>query len=356
LLLGVFITSAGVEKALAMEKRNVVVTATATPADDEDNQASVGASASKNKQIIIEAVEPEGEKKKAVTWLGVSTEEVSEALASQLALESGEGLVVTYLAEDSPAAKAGLKRNDVLVEFGEQMLVHPAQLRKLVKMHKEGDTVKLALYRSGKKQIVSVTLGKTARGRLLGDADDSWREGLQNLNLQIKDLKIGENVREHMKELHDSLAHAGVDKQKLRLEVQLGMEQARKALQEALRGTTNANWMVGNIGKEIEELARSGMGMGKDTTVTVQKDRKSIKTMVKTDAAGSYVLIATPKKRLSAHDNDGKLLFDGEIETPAQQDKVPREVWEKVKPMLEQLGTDKADQPEAEKEPDEPDR
>src|SRR5438270_6330647 len=124
-----------------------------------------------------------------------------------------------------------------------------------------------------------------------------------------------------MKELHEALAHAHVDKEKIRLEVQLGMEQARKALQEALHGTTNAHWMVGNIRKEIEELARSGMGMGKDTTVTVQKDRKSVKTVVKTDDAGSYILIATPKKRLTAHDKDGKLLFDGEIDTTDQQEK-----------------------------------
>jgi len=44
------------------------------------------------------------------------------------------------------------------------------------------------------------------------------------------------------------------------------------------------------------------------------------------------VIVATPNKRLTAHDKDGKLLFDGDIETPEQQQKVPAEVWEKVKP------------------------
>ena len=70
--------------------------------------------------------------------------------------------------------------------------------------------------------------------------------------------------------------------------------------------------------------------------------------MVKSDETGTYVIVAAPNKRLTAHDKDGKLLFDGDIETPEQQQKVPGAVWEKVKPMLEQMGPVDAEQPEAE--------
>ena len=72
-------------------------------------------------------------------WLGVGVEEASEALADQLGLDSGVGLVVTHVSADSPVAKAGLKKNDVLVELEGQALVHPAQLRKLVQARKPGD-------------------------------------------------------------------------------------------------------------------------------------------------------------------------------------------------------------------------
>lgn len=41
-------------------------------------------------------------------------------------------------------------------------------------------------------------------------------------------------------------------------------------------------------------------------------------------------------------DAGGDLLFDGLMETPEQQQKVPKEVWAKVQPMLDQM-----DQPEA---------
>ena len=76
---------------------------------------------------------------------GFPIEEGSEALASQLGLAPGAGLVVTYVAPDSPAAKAGLEKNDVLVELEGQLLVHPAQLRKLVQARKEGDTIELVV-------------------------------------------------------------------------------------------------------------------------------------------------------------------------------------------------------------------
>jgi Ethanolamine utilization protein EutJ (predicted chaperonin) len=68
---------------------------------------------------------------------------------------------------------------------------------------------------------------------------------------------------------------------------------------------------------------------------------------VKTDDNGTYVIVANPKMRLTAHDNKGNLLFDGEIETAEQQKKVPKEVWAEVKPMLKQMQN-----PQAEKDAD----
>jgi hypothetical protein len=70
--------------------------------------------------------------------------------------------------------------------------------------------------------------------------------------------------------------------------------------------------------------------------------------MVKADDAGTIVLVANPTLHLTAHDKKGKLLFDGEIETSKQRDKVPRDLWERVEPMVEKLEAkgDKDSQPE----------
>ena len=336
-----------VEAAAGQEKREVIVTGKIAGEDSDQPSAKP---LSKQKKIVIETIEHENRKRtaKEVAWLGLSTEEASEALASQLGLSSGEGLVVNYVAPDSPAAKAGFRKNDVLVELDDQLLVHPAQFRKLVQMHKEGDTVRLAIYRGGKKQSISVTLGKTIASRVLLQDDNLLEGNLRELKRELGDLHIGESVREQLKELQEDLSRSGPDKEKLNLEIKRSIEQTRQAIQGALRSLTNTNLRVGPFVKELDDLARAGVVVGKGATVVVKNDSKSVKTMVKNDETGTYVIVATPNKRLTAHDKDGKLLFDGDIETPEQQQKVPGEVWEKVKPMLEQMGPVHDEQPEAE--------
>jgi hypothetical protein len=95
------------------------------------------------------------------------------------------------------------------------------------------------------------------------------------------------------------------------------------------------------LDKELAELTRGGVDLGKNTTVVIKNDGKSAKTMVKTDDRGSYVIVADPDKHLTAHDKAGKLLFDGAIESPEQQKKVPKAVWERIKPMLDEMDAGK---------------
>jgi serine protease Do len=91
-----------------------------------------------------------------------------------LGLKPGEGLTVNFVAPDSPAAKAAFHTNDVLVELDGQMLVHPLQLRKLIQMHAEGDTIKLAFYRGGTRQTSSVKLGKNNLELASDKEEGSW--------------------------------------------------------------------------------------------------------------------------------------------------------------------------------------
>ena len=126
----------------------------------------------------------------------MSTSEASETLASQLDLEPGAGLVINYVAPESPAAKAGLRKNDVLVQFEDQALVHPAQLRKLVRVRKVGDIVKLGIYRAGKRQNISVTLDQTKAGSgFFEDGEHGLKGSFNELQKQLRDLHIDDAMR-----------------------------------------------------------------------------------------------------------------------------------------------------------------
>ncbi len=290
----------------------------------------------------IEMTEPEGQSPRAdAAWLGVSATEASEALAAQLALPPGAGLVVSYVAPESPAAKAGLRKNDVLVQFQDQSLVHPAQLRKLVQAHKEGDSVEIAFYRSGKRETVTVTLAKAPPGAAAFD-HQTLRGNMEQLRKQLHDLRIEDTVRDQMKALDHSLGNLNIDQKKLQIQIRRSMEQAGHAVQEALRNVTNADSALGPVRKALEELAKSAITVDQNTTVTVRSAGKGAKSLVKADDSGTIVLIKNPKLRLTAHDKSGKLLFDGEIETPEQRAEVPRELWAEVEPLLDKLAAEPA--------------
>ena len=95
-----------------------------------------------------------------VTFLGVSSSPPPRELAPHLPIPEDTGLVIDFVAKDSPAEKAGLKQSDVLAKLDDQIIIHPRQLSVLVANHKEGDTVKITYVRKGQLQEADVTLAK----------------------------------------------------------------------------------------------------------------------------------------------------------------------------------------------------
>jgi len=344
------------------QERKVVVTTQTQSAGD----ASAAPSTEQRlNRIIIQDYEPDGKKKQAKesAWLGLAVEESSEALSSQLGLKPGEGLTVNFVAADSPAAKADFHKNDVLVELDGQMLVHPMQLRKLVQMHAVGETVKLTFFRGGKKQTASVTLGKTtwdeASDMEKKPASDPY-QNLQNLEFQLN------GMNGQLRGMGESLARAGLDKARMNMEFKRTMEQTRKAIQDSMRQASNTAGHASNnlaaVDRQLEALAGAGVDVDKDATVIVRNKSNTGSTVVQTDESGTYILtqqtggVKTDEsgtyilaqngaiKHLTARDNEGKVLFDGPVDTPAEQEKVPREVWEKAKPMFDRMAAPVAGQ------------
>lgn len=105
--------------------------------------------------------------KETVTYLGVETARVGRTLARQLGLGRDMGLVVTRIAENSPAA-AVLKEDDILTKLDDQLLVDSRQLSILIRGKKEGDEISLTLIRDGKQTSVKAKLGQHEIVRLAG--------------------------------------------------------------------------------------------------------------------------------------------------------------------------------------------
>ena len=94
------------------------------------------------------------------SWLGVETSEVTSDLVKELKLPAERGVLVRNVTSDSPAAKAGLKGNDVITEVNGQRIEGAAQFRRMIHEIPSGRTISLGIWRDGRSQTISVTLGK----------------------------------------------------------------------------------------------------------------------------------------------------------------------------------------------------
>ena len=94
-------------------------------------------------------------------FLGVAVSALDDSLRSHLQnqVSDGSGVLVEDVAEDSPAAKAGIQQHDILVTLDDQRLYSPEQLVRLVESDKPGRKVKLHVVRNGKSQDIEATLG-----------------------------------------------------------------------------------------------------------------------------------------------------------------------------------------------------
>jgi serine protease Do len=92
-------------------------------------------------------------------YIGVESAPVDEALRSHLEIARGKGLVVTAVHEGSPAEKAGLKKNDILLSFGEKELADEQGLRAAIQERKD-KAMPVKLLRGGKSTTVEVTPAK----------------------------------------------------------------------------------------------------------------------------------------------------------------------------------------------------
>jgi serine protease Do len=97
-------------------------------------------------------------------WLGVETQEVTTEKAKELKLSAERGVVLGKIIPDSPAAKAGLKENDVVTEINGQRVEGAAQFRRMLHEIPAGRTIQLAVWRDGRSQTLNATLGKSEEG------------------------------------------------------------------------------------------------------------------------------------------------------------------------------------------------
>ncbi|MAK62682.1 MAG: Do family protease [Ponticaulis sp.] len=91
-------------------------------------------------------------------WLGVSIQNFNEDMAAALGRDGETGALVAQVVKDSPAAKAGFKRNDVILKIDGKPMEDSTQVTRTVGGLIAGTTHDFEILRGGKEQILKVTV------------------------------------------------------------------------------------------------------------------------------------------------------------------------------------------------------
>ena len=103
------------------------------------------------------------------SFLGIGVSEIDADRAKALKLKEERGVEITRVEEDSPAARAGLKTGDVVLEYGGQRVEGTEQFVRLVHETPVGREMKISISRNGALQVLSAKTGSRK-----SDASKAW--------------------------------------------------------------------------------------------------------------------------------------------------------------------------------------
>ncbi|MHC4396158.1 MAG: trypsin-like peptidase domain-containing protein [Planctomycetota bacterium] len=140
-------------------------------------------------------------------WLGISAYPVNSIVARELDLPNDHGVLVNRIFGNSPAAKAGLRRGDVIYRVDLRRIRDEKMLWSLLLPKRAGDTVKITLFRNNTKKTLKVRLepeppnirsllSKAPLGAAAGAAGEQAIEEISWLGIDIQPIEAGEALQE----------------------------------------------------------------------------------------------------------------------------------------------------------------
>jgi serine protease DegQ len=90
-------------------------------------------------------------------WLGVTGGDITSEAAAEFGIE--QGALMIEIVPDSPADRAGIEPNDVVVSFAGERIDSMDDLVVAIRQHKVGEQVEMVVVRDGERMTLRATLG-----------------------------------------------------------------------------------------------------------------------------------------------------------------------------------------------------
>ena len=152
--------------------------------------------------------------------LGVMIQPMTHELAKQFGLDHRDGVAVSDVVDDLPAAKAGVKAGDVILEYDGHKVTTPRELQEVVERSKVGAKHELKIWRDGKHetlQVVPRESDEKAGEETSTKAGRANPSRFENLGLEVETLtpEIAEHLNvnaDHGVVISDVLAGSPADR------------------------------------------------------------------------------------------------------------------------------------------------
>ncbi len=239
-----------------------------------------------------------------VTFLGVHANPVDPTLSAQLGLPEHMGLAIRYIVPDSPAEKAGLKPHDILRKMDDQILIHPFQLRVLVRSAEGGEKVTYTILREGKEMQIEVELVK--------------REPAQYEKFK----KMGQWFQ---KPDHPGMPFG------LNMNFDYLDEDIDVLVADAGRIGADVGQMLTNVFDHTSETSDHVINSINGRSTIIKMQEKEI--LLHDDDGTLSLTLHNGSKHLQVIDDEGNVLFDGPVDTVEERSVIP----ENILPKLQKL-------------------
>jgi serine protease Do len=123
-------------------------------------------------------------------WLGVTIQEVTPEIAKAFGLKEQRGALVGDVAPDSPAAKAGLQRGDVILAMNGAPVEDVRSLQLKIASMQPGTTARFQVSRNGQTHEITATLGELPAEQQQAGPSRGGREqgGEARLGIAVQEL------------------------------------------------------------------------------------------------------------------------------------------------------------------------
>jgi Do/DeqQ family serine protease len=114
-------------------------------------------------KLVLEGIVKDGQVTRG--WIGVEPSDLSPELAETFDVKTQQGVIITGVLQNGPAAQAGIKPGDVIVSVAGKPVDDVTQLLSLVALLKPGTATRFSLERKNQKLELDVTPGVRPKPR-----------------------------------------------------------------------------------------------------------------------------------------------------------------------------------------------